>query len=126
MWLRVQFNELEGWVARCAAQINGEVAALPVVAPVYPEVVTSPSDDEAEQRPRYLRTFRLYDPDRLVIHTGALAHLRSEPSLDGELLGTVAAFQPVFFVAYSEGGGWVEVEFGQYTGWIARHLLVMP
>lgn len=121
MWLRIHFNEMEGWVARCVVQVAGEVAALPVVSPSHAQEMVIP-----QERVTLLRAFRVDGRESLIGYTNGRVHLRSEPGLHGEILGIIAPGQSVIYRGRSENGGWIRVEFGVYSGWVARNLLLLP
>lgn len=120
MWLRVQFNELEGWVWRCHpnVQIDGDLASLPVVNPTHAVLVKDAhyieltGSNVPPKRP-FLFTFVTYNA----------VLLRTAPNLDSPVLGKLTNGTGVYIIGRTEKGGWAQVVAKGHTGWIASHLV---
>lgn len=120
MWLRVQFNEIEGWVWRCHPniQITGDIAVLPVVTPAYAVL------NKDKHYPPLTGTDIAppgYAMGAVVRYVGAV--VRAAPGLDAEILGSVTRHQAVYITGRTEHAGWVHVVVMDHTGWMASHLL---
>lgn len=117
MWLRVQFGALDGWVARCAVTVEGDITSLAVI-----EVANLPKAAEPLKK--------LAAPDELdtsgyIGHTGENVVLREAGSLNAPAIGVIPAGKPVYVQGRSSDNAWVQVQFGEYNGWVARHLMVL-
>ncbi|NWF71036.1 MAG: SH3 domain-containing protein [Chloroflexi bacterium] len=119
MWIRITFNEMEGWVNRCAVIVNGTVDTLPVFGATnatLAENVDSGTLLDGDSTP----------DDGMMLFTSARANLRTSPSLNAEVLGVVPFNQPVRVLGRTAAGGWLRVQYGDSSGWIAAHLLIKP
>lgn len=117
MWLRVQFGALEGWVARCAVKVEGDITSLAVV-----EAANAPKAAEPLKR---LTAPDELDTSKYIVHTGENVVLREAASVEAAAIGVIPAGKPVYVLGRTADNAWVKVQFGDFTGWVARHLMVL-
>lgn len=118
MWLRVQYRSMEGWVARCAVTVEGDLASVAVVEPANPQMA-------AAEPLKKLTAPEELDTSKYIGHTGENVVLRQSASLNAAALGVIPANKPVYVIGRTENGAWVKVQFGEHSGWVARHLMVL-
>jgi uncharacterized protein YgiM (DUF1202 family) len=118
--LRVQFNEIEGWVWRCHPnlKVDGDVSVLPVVVPSHAVLIKDSHYALLTQGNTfpiryYLATVVLYDA----------ALVRAAPNFDSVVIGKVTFDTSVYVVGRTERAGWVQVVVQGHAGWMASHLL---
>lgn len=120
MWLRVQFNEIEGWIWRChrSIEITGEIGTLPVVEPAFAVFIRDAHYPEIEgpQGPQGDYVF-----STVVRYVSAV--MREAPGLDAAVIGRIPFNNPLFVMARTERAGWVQVAYAGQVGWVASHLL---
>jgi uncharacterized protein YgiM (DUF1202 family) len=120
MWLRVQYGELEGWVARCAVTFSGDLASLPVANPAAAEKMSAPLKPfESLTKPADEST------KPFVAFTADRATLRKDASVTSDKLGVIAGGQAVQVIGRTANNGWFKVQYGKHTGWIAGQLLLL-
>lgn len=119
LWLRVQFNEIEGWVNRCAVTVEGNVDTLPVVTPSNGEL------NKDLQYPAKILYGSDVKPDGNYIYayTRDMVLLREDHDLNSTVLGVIPAERGVYVIGRSEAGGWVQVLYRGHKGWVAGHLI---
>jgi uncharacterized protein YraI len=112
-WLRIAVSEtIEGWVNVCAITISGDVNALPVAEPTYPEKI-----EDAEPLAVLEGGTNFTNPD-MIAETTAPVVMRTEPWLGAEELGIVPADASVELVQMTTNMGWIQAKFGDVTGWV--------
>ncbi len=126
MWIRVDHNGIEGWVARCAVQVEGSLNQLSVVTAASPLLV----DDLRPMTDDVLRTdVKEPKPDGsyVVGFTRARVNVRDEPSLRGNVIAIAAPIEDFFVTGRTENNSWLEITWdGDQTGWVAGYLMLMP
>jgi uncharacterized protein YraI len=112
-WVRITVSEtIEGWVSLCAVTVSGDVDALPVAEPAFPQLIT---DTEPLELLEGSSSFA--NPD-MVAATNAAVVMRSEPWLGSEALGIVPANAAVELIQVTTDVGWVQASYGEATGWL--------
>jgi uncharacterized protein YraI len=112
-WVRITVSEtIEGWVSICAVEVSGDVSALPVAEPAFPELIA-----EAEPLAVLEGGSNFTNPD-MVAETNADVIMRSEPWLGSEALGIVPANTAVELMQMTTNMGWVQASYGETTGWL--------
>jgi uncharacterized protein YraI len=112
-WVRITVSEtIEGWVSLCAVEVSGDVDALPVAEPAFPELIA-----EAEPLAVLEGGSSFTKPD-LVAETNSAVVMRSEPWLGSEALGIVPANAAVELMQMTTNMGWVQAQFGDAAGWL--------
>lgn len=133
-WLRVNLDGIEGWVARCAGDITGDLAGVPVVSGDTGTIVPTRGGSNAltgnllgdsEPTGKYTTGFV----------TASNANVRETPSVKAPVVARLSAGTPiataVYVIGRNESGSWVRVQFvnaegATQTGWMARFLLQLP
>ncbi len=107
-WLRINFNDQEGWVAYFVVEVTGDPDEAPVVEPGDTAVLISQvAESEAE----------------VVVVTRANTNLRQGPSLQTEVLTVIPAGTELEPEARNEANSRLLVTFDDQTGWIATGLV---
>jgi uncharacterized protein YraI len=120
MWLRIDFNGLDGWVARCAVDIEGGIDSLSVVGASNPVLIAdlefTSSDTLDLNNPR---------PDVTYVSAWSLApiNLRSGASLSSNVTMVIPGFEYVYVIGRSADSRWLRVQYQGETGWVARYLV---
>lgn len=122
MWLRVDFNGVEGWVALCAVNTDADVATLPVVTAASPLLI---SEIDYANTPSVLT---LGDAPETYVYgvTRARVNLRDGASLDNAVVQELRGGELLYVTGMNADASWVSVEIGEQSGWIARYLLSLP
>jgi|GEM_PF-1942995 uncharacterized protein YraI len=133
-WLRVDINGIEGWVARCAGDVTGDLAGVPVLSGDTGMIVPTRGGSnalsgnllgESEPSGKYITGFV----------TASNANVRETPSVKAPVIARLSASTPiataVYVIGRNETGSWVRVQFVNaegvtQTGWMARFLLQLP
>lgn len=122
MWLRVDYNGVEGWVALCTVDINTDLDAVPVVSASHPVLIEdidysdAPSAMELGER-----------PEKFVFGTTrARVNMRTGASLDHEIITELRGGETLYVVDHNADASWVKVQVEGNTGWVARYLLNLP
>ncbi|MEZ4672063.1 MAG: SH3 domain-containing protein [Anaerolineae bacterium] len=125
MYLRVQFNEIEGWVWRCHPYltVTGDTAAVPVAAAAYP-VLVADAGYPVERLEGYTRPPRSPFVGGFVTYNAAL--VREAPDVSSEVIGSVGSGGSVYVIGRTAHAGWVKIIIAGHTGWMASHLLHLP
>lgn len=123
MWVRVDLFGIEGWMARCIAQIDGDLSIVPVVEPADPRLIAdlNPSTGDVDE---------LGDPPvglpYVVGNTlERRINLRAEPSLEADVISVVSV-SGIYVVGSNADGSWAQVYSNGQFGWMARFLLSLP
>jgi uncharacterized protein YgiM (DUF1202 family) len=136
-WLLVEYVGVPGWITRCAIEVDGDIAALPIVTtPELTPEVTAESTEEAQDTPRFPpRISNFYitygDLPYPVGQTRTVVNVRVEPDIEAEILQVIAASSYVYITGESDDGAWYGVQYDLFEnrqrvtkeGWIARHLI---
>ena len=135
MWLRVDLQGVEGWVARCAVIYNGQLSQLPVAEPINP-IETYVGDLNV------LLEYVMGDaPDTTYVvgHTRyPRLYVHQNPSLTSD--SVLAQVGSMYVIGQSADGYWVQVQYDiethavpnpdahtdTRTGWVARYLMLLP
>ena len=106
-WLRVTYGELgaQAWAANADLILLGEADILPVGASDAIVASTQPTPAAGDSL-----------QGRIV--TGPL-NVRGGPGSDQEVLGQLAADDPVTVVGRSEGSAWLAITWSDSTAWVA-------
>lgn len=123
MWLRVDFNGVEGWVAFCAVDVEGNFSVLPVVSPSDPMLI---SDIDFANNPEELSLGE--EPETPYVYgvTRARVNLREGGSLNAPVIEELRGGELIYVVGMSADGYWAQVKIDDKSGWIARYLLSLP
>ena len=122
MWLRVDYNGVEGWVALCTVDVNTDVSAIPVVSASHPILISdlnyddNPSAVELGDRPE---TF-------VFGTTRARVNMRTGAGLDNSIITELRGGEMVYVTDVNSDGSWVKVQVEDNTGWVARYLMNLP
>jgi len=122
MWIRVDYNGVEGWVALCAVNIDTDLDSIPVASPSHPILVedinyaTNPSAVPLGERPE---TF-------VFGATRARVNMRTGAGLDNNIISELRGGETVYVIGHNEDASWVQVDVDGTTGWVARYLMSLP
>ena len=126
MWIRVDHNGIEGWVARCAVLVEGDLDQLSIVVADSPLLV----DDLRPMTENVLRSDYNEpkpDGDYVVGFTRARVNVRDEPSLQGNIIAITAPIEDFFVTGRTENSSWLQITWdGDQTGWVAGYLMLIP
>ncbi len=122
MWLRVDYNGVEGWVALCAVDVDVELDTIPVVESSNPIMI------EDIDYSKTLSALRLGDePETFVFGvTRARLNLRDGAGLGSNIIEEIRGGELVYVTGMNADASWVKVEVGDLSGWVARYLLSLP
>ncbi|MCU0499567.1 MAG: SH3 domain-containing protein [Anaerolineae bacterium] len=125
VWLRVEYQGLEGWVARCAVLVDGDLAGLPVVNASAPILTQDLYTEEA------LNDVQVdIGPKPTIAHvigiTRSRVNFRESPNINAGIKQTLADAQPVYVIGRSSDNRWLQIQFDGETGWVAGYLLHLP
>jgi hypothetical protein len=132
MWLRVDLQGVEGWVARCAVVYNGQLSQLPVAEPMNP-VETYIGDSDVF--PEHVLG-DVPDTAHVVGHTRyPRLYVHQTPSLTSD--SVLAQAGSMYITGQSADGYWLQVQYDivnsgieadseTQTGWVARYLMLLP
>jgi len=123
MWLRVDFNGIEGWVARCAVDVEGNVDSLAVADPANPRLVADLEYLPSTQSNAY---FPAPDTDHVIGWTLAPVNMRDGASLGSNILLIAPATEDLYVIGRTDDSRWLQVQYQGQTGWIARYLILLP
>lgn len=107
-WMRIDFNDMEGWVAYFVISVTGELDDIPVE-----EVPTT-----AETR----------EPPVVNITTRYNVNLRATPILGASILGVVpfrTTLQAEARYDADDTGTWLRVTYEDETGWLLSSLVII-
>jgi uncharacterized protein YraI len=118
-WLRVDFAGIEGWVAACLGTEVGDLASLPIVGPGNGLMKPVNAD--------YLEYSWVREPASpfLTGYLRAVVNVREAGSLEADVIGQ-AAPNTVYVIARNHDASWLQVMYGETTGWVAGHLVRLP
>lgn len=125
MWVRIDFKGLEGWVARCAVNFTGSVSSLPIASPSSPLLV-------ADMQPMTEDVLRTDDDAAapsspyVIGYTRARLNIRTAPNLSAAVQDVAAPIEDFFVIGRTEDNRWVQVTYGEKSGWVARFLMLLP
>ena len=114
-WLRVNFNDQEGWVFADVVEVNGAQEIAPIVE-AGPTAVLRDSVTTTGQ------TGTTPSGD-VVIVTQFNTNLRSTTSLNADVLSIIPFDTELQAQARSENSNWVMVTFGDQSGWVWSPIL---
>ena len=122
MWLRVDYNGVEGWVALCAMDVDVDLATIPVVESSNPLMI------EDIDYSKNLATLNLgEEPETFVFGvTRARLNLREGAGLNSNVIQELRGAELVYVTGMNADASWVKVEVGDVSGWVARYLLSLP
>lgn len=122
MWLRVDYNGVEGWVALCAVDIDVELTTIPVVESSHPMMI------EDIDYAKTISALTLGDePETFVFGvTRARVNLREGAGLDSNVIQELRGGELIYVTGMNADASWVKVEVGEVSGWIARYLMSLP
>ena len=125
MWLRVEYNGFEGWIARCTVQISGSVDALPVANASAPAIIDY---DESDILDAQTVIDRGVEPagDYVIGFTRDRVNVRDSTSLGSRIVDVTPAGEDVYIIGRTGDNRWVRVQYEGVTGWVARYLIQMP
>jgi uncharacterized protein YraI len=138
MWLRVDFQGIEGWVGYCLGQFQGDLNSVPVTEPIYPVL-------RRQARYGYIHSFpsgldELGSAPLMPYIRGNVRYsrinLRRNPVLDGEIIDILTS-ESVYVIGCSANRQWLKVTYlgispfnrvwwrgaEPQTGWIAANTL---
>lgn len=123
MWLRVDLYHVEGWVARCAVNVTGDIAGLPVVSPSNSMLITQISFDDLPQE----QPLGDASVEKFVYGvTRSGVNMREGASIGANVIEMLRAGELVYVVATNDDQSWVKVEIDGKSGWVARYLMSLP
>jgi len=122
MWLRVDYNGVEGWVALCAVDIDVDLATIPVVESSHPLMI------EDIDYTTNLSALTLGDePETFVFGvTRARLNVRDGAGLGSNVIQELRGGELLYVTGMNADASWVKVEVGDVSGWVARYLLSLP
>lgn len=100
-WLRIRFNESEGWIAYFTVRPGGVVSQLPVVAPANAQIA-------------------IREPETMTARVFRTVNVREEPAIDSEKIDQLFSGDKVAVLARnSTENGWLLIEHDGQEGWVA-------
>lgn len=111
-WLRIDFDGQPGWVAYFTVSVEGNADSLPIVdaAPATASItiINTP-------------TLNLLAPEEERTHVTSFrrVNVRSGPSTEYERISTLRAGETAVVVGRTEDNQWLQVNAGEFTGWVA-------
>jgi uncharacterized protein YgiM (DUF1202 family) len=126
MWLRVDLNGVEGWIARCLAEYEGNLADIPVTESTDSVLVGEATTglDDPEEVDEEIGSAP--DVPSVIGYTRSLRiNLRTQPNLDAEVLDVIST-RSVYVTGSNDDGSWAQVVYDGQVGWMARYLLLLP
>ena len=122
MWLRVDFNGVEGWMALCAVNVDGDLSNIPVVTASNPMMI---EEIDYANNPS---TLPLGDEPETFVYgvTRARLNMRDGAGLDHNVIRELPGNELVYVTGMNDEANWVSVEINGESGWIARYLLSLP
>lgn len=122
MWLQVDFNGVEGWVARCAVETDTDLNSIAVVTPGSPMLI---EEVDYANNPSALSLGD--EPDTFVYGvTRARLNLREGAGLSSNIIQELRGGELVYVIGMNADASWVQVEVADMSGWVARYLLSLP
>jgi len=122
MWLRVDYNGVEGWVALCAVNVDADLNTIPVTSPSHPILI---EDIDYAENPAAQSLGD--EPDTFVLGTTrARVNMRTGAGLGNDIITELRGGELVYVTDHNEDASWVKVEVEGNTGWVARYLLSLP
>lgn len=109
-WVRIKYQNLEGWVAAWLVILNGDITALPVSTSTVPATPATPATPGGTLPP---------SPTGITVFTPFRVNVRSMPTIDGAILDILSAGTTVNAIGRNAGNNWLQVEYGSTTGWVA-------
>lgn len=125
MWLRVEFNGFEGWIARCAVQISGSVDSLPVAEASAPTLVNYTGFDIEDAQTSIDRGAEPTG-DYVIGFTRDRVNVREGASLGSAIVDVAPAGEDVYIIGRTADNRWVHVQYEGVSGFVARYLIQMP
>ena len=125
MWLQIDYNGVEGWVARCAVNVDAIVDNLPVIEASASQLI---ADLEIDYNTNLAPTTLENVPDSAYVtgQTSSFINLRETPSLSGDILDVIPRFNAVYITGRTADNSWFYVQYDNYAGWVAGYLLLIP
>lgn len=122
MWLQVDYNGVEGWVAYCAVNVNTDLITVPVTNAGFPVLIndinyaTTPSALPLGAR-----------PEKFVFGaTRARVNMRTGSGLDNNIIRELRGNETVYVTDHNADYSWVKVQVDGQSGWVARYLIALP
>ncbi len=110
-WLQINFEGQNGWVAYFVVSISGNLNQVPVV--FVPRTISTPAPTLTPTRA----------PLVITIETLFNTNLRSDPSFEAVILGTIPYGERVQAEARTADNNWVRVTYDGQTGWLITSLV---
>lgn len=122
MWLQVDFNGVEGWVALCAVNIDADLTTIPVTTAGNPIMI---EDIDYANTPAAMS---LGDEPETFVYgvTRARVNLREGAGLSSNVVQEIRGGELIYVTGMNADASWVEVEVGDVSGWMARYLVSLP
>lgn len=122
MWLQVDYNGVEGWVALCAVKVDADLATIGIVESSNPVMI---EDIDYANNPPALR---LGDTPEIYVFgvTRTRLNLRDGAGLNNAIIQELRGGELVYVTGMNTEANWVKVEVGDVSGWVARYLLSLP
>lgn len=122
MWLRVDFNGVEGWVALCAVNVDADLSTIPVAAAGNPMLI---EDIDYANTPAAMS---LGDEPETFIYgvTRARVNLREGAGLSSNVVQEIRGGELIYVTGMNGDANWIQVEVGDVSGWMARYLVSLP
>jgi uncharacterized protein YraI len=115
-WVRIKYQNLEGWVAAWLVILNGDITALPVSTSTVPTTPTTTATPGPTPTPGGTLP---PSPTGITVFTPFRVNVRSTPTIDGPILDVLSAGTTVNAIGRNAGNNWLQVEYGSTTGWVA-------
>lgn len=117
-WVRVRYQEAEGWAAAWLVILNGDINALPVeggagLPPGEPAPTPTPV---APPAPSPGTGTTVYAPYRV--------NIRSAPNLAGTVLDLLPFQATADAVGRNAGNNWIQIEYNGTQGWVAAWVVL--
>lgn len=139
MWLRVDLQGVEGWVARCAVTYTGQVSSLTVADPINPiEDYVGPYNCNCDVYPEYSLGATPNEAHAIGYTRYPRLFVHDNPALTSD--SDLVEIESMYIIGRSADGYWVQVQFDlafqsvegadlnptTQTGWVARYLMLLP
>jgi uncharacterized protein YraI len=123
MWLRIDFNGIEGWISRCVVNIDGDVDALPTAEAATPQLISEIPPFEFDDN---ITLGAQPESGYVIGFTRARVNVRAGSSLLDTIVDIAPAIEPIYVIGRTENNRWVRVQYDGVSGWIARYLVQLP
>jgi uncharacterized protein YraI len=116
-WVRVEYQDVEGWTAAWLVLLGGDINGLPVAdgtTPPPPRITPTPTptpEGGKTQPPAPATGITVLAPYRV--------NIRSAPIVDGTVIDVLPFNAKAAAIGRNAGNNWIQVEYNGTRGWVA-------